>query len=561
MIGVIEKLNHLFRWSRFDSHQKTIFYVLTLLIALTVLDMNRYYLWSDEAGTADFAVNLLKTGHLSAWDGHNLITYNGGENLDYNLENQEFTLLQFYVAASSIWLFGQSTWSARLPFWLLGLITPYFLWLWSKQFFGKLLPPILPPLLLTSSVIYQLFIPQCRYYSLILFFYTMILWTIILLEDPLKQKIGYWIGILSALGLVFSNPMIAASIVVSLCLFLLHSRFQTKQHFIFIGLCGIIVFDILLYDYVKTDSFYSKKVSSYEISFVFTLFYRYFRSIGLNEFLPYCLLPALFLPFFSERLKKYREMSILSLYLCVMIILIITVIAFLSPENTHILHIPDNSIRIQDASIRYVIPILILGLTIAAVCLTFIERQFGSFFATIIFLGLIFSNSLYYPFLLDPKTPHHCYLCEKISEYWSFHPSGGESYLEAVSSLPANSYVNVRPDYMATILIFYRPDLTIVNLLDYEKDINPKRRSTLPPYIFKTSSYSDYLVWNADYREKAAGLNQSLTYLNKVYGLNKINPHFYSEWTFPQLTRRLFQIDKSYDEKYGVIVYKVLSES
>ena len=49
--------------------------------------MGQYYFWDDEANTAIYARNLLKTGELNAFDGRNLIGYSNGIELDQELNN------------------------------------------------------------------------------------------------------------------------------------------------------------------------------------------------------------------------------------------------------------------------------------------------------------------------------------------------------------------------------------------------------------------------------------------------------------------------------------------
>jgi len=47
-----------------------------LALSLACLGLSNHAFWDDEAGTALFARNLLKTGELTAWDGVNLNGYN-----------------------------------------------------------------------------------------------------------------------------------------------------------------------------------------------------------------------------------------------------------------------------------------------------------------------------------------------------------------------------------------------------------------------------------------------------------------------------------------------------
>lgn len=138
-------------------------------LALTGLAHN--YFWDDEAGTAIFARNLLDFGKLTGWDGRNLAAYGNGRELDDAFINRFFPPLQFFLAAASFRVLGVSTFSARLPFVLTGLAAlPLFFMLLDEWTGRRRLWSICGLLLLSFSPSFLLFIRQCRYYSLVIFF-------------------------------------------------------------------------------------------------------------------------------------------------------------------------------------------------------------------------------------------------------------------------------------------------------------------------------------------------------------------------------------------------------
>lgn len=124
--------------------------------------------WDDEAFTAIIGKNLLETGTLTGWDGRNLWGYRNGSTLNADLRPIN-PPLDSLVAAASFRVFGVSTWSARFPFAVLGLLGLGLLVWTLQQELG--VRPWLWFYVLASvglSVNFLLPIRQCRYYALVL---------------------------------------------------------------------------------------------------------------------------------------------------------------------------------------------------------------------------------------------------------------------------------------------------------------------------------------------------------------------------------------------------------
>ncbi|MDR3709474.1 MAG: glycosyltransferase family 39 protein [Capsulimonadaceae bacterium] len=95
--------------------------LLLVVSAFLILNgLDRAALWDDEAQVGVIARNLLKTGHLTGWDGRNLYGYFNGTLLDDRLDyiNPPLDVL---LAAASIKLLGPTTLAVRLPFALCGI--------------------------------------------------------------------------------------------------------------------------------------------------------------------------------------------------------------------------------------------------------------------------------------------------------------------------------------------------------------------------------------------------------------------------------------------------------
>jgi Dolichyl-phosphate-mannose-protein mannosyltransferase len=127
------------------------------------------YLWDDEAETALLAKNVLRFGVPVAWDGFNLISQECGTDYDANYLWRHTPWLPIYLTAASFALFDVSTFSARLPFALLGLLSVPSLYLLAQRIFADRRVSLVAAASLLLSVPFLLYARQCRYYSLAIF--------------------------------------------------------------------------------------------------------------------------------------------------------------------------------------------------------------------------------------------------------------------------------------------------------------------------------------------------------------------------------------------------------
>jgi len=135
-----------------------------LLAAAAVLllsNLDNGYLWQDEAETALVARNTLTFGYPRGTDGRNAIDiapfgYGPGDAWIYN------PWLPFYLLAGVFALAGQSTWSARLPFALLGWLSVFLTWRLVRRATPDRWVQRLTVALLTCSVPFLLHMRLCR---------------------------------------------------------------------------------------------------------------------------------------------------------------------------------------------------------------------------------------------------------------------------------------------------------------------------------------------------------------------------------------------------------------
>jgi len=162
---------------------------LLLLAALLIFpNLDDRRLWDDEAETALLARNTLRFGVPIAWDGVNLISQECGTDYDSNYLWRQTPWLPVYVAAGSFALLDASTFSARLPFALLGLLAVPSMYLLARRASGDRVVAVLAAGSLLLSVPFLLHVRQCRYYAVAIFAVIWVLYFFFLL--PSRRRLA-----------------------------------------------------------------------------------------------------------------------------------------------------------------------------------------------------------------------------------------------------------------------------------------------------------------------------------------------------------------------------------
>jgi hypothetical protein len=186
--------------------------------SLSLVRLDNTYFWDDEALTAIGAKNLLLTGHLTGWDGRNLVAYHNGTLLDKDLRLVGSPPLHHLIAAASFRLFGMSTWSGRFPFVLAGLASLCVLSLILRQEYSAASHIcIYGTAVMATSISYLLNIRQCRYYSLAMLFSLL---TFFMYRQCIRSsRLAYYILLaISAVLLFYSNFLLCAAFLAALAL-------------------------------------------------------------------------------------------------------------------------------------------------------------------------------------------------------------------------------------------------------------------------------------------------------------------------------------------------------
>ena len=183
-------------------------------------------LWRDECSTANWARLMVEQGYWAprVLDGSQLIVQAAdGHDFNTRLTPAMQGWLQFYVAAASFKLFGASTWTARLPFALVGAICLFVLYRLGVVLFGSGLRPFLLPYLGLLSIYFLSAARQSRYYVLVVLAASLLFLELCrYLRDPsLACRRSFYVRLgLAGLLLYFSNYVSFAGMWASLAVFL-----------------------------------------------------------------------------------------------------------------------------------------------------------------------------------------------------------------------------------------------------------------------------------------------------------------------------------------------------
>jgi hypothetical protein len=130
-------------------------------------------LWQDEAETALLARSIAEHGIPWAQDGDLLVSSDPVAHREFNAPDYAWRWtpwLQFYLASGSFAVLGESAFSARLPFALLGLGCIVLVFRLGAMLTRNSLGGVAAALLLLTSVEFLLYSRQCRYYAPLCFF-------------------------------------------------------------------------------------------------------------------------------------------------------------------------------------------------------------------------------------------------------------------------------------------------------------------------------------------------------------------------------------------------------
>lgn len=435
-------------------------------------------LWRDEATTACWAREIvLSENHLpNVWNGKALVAQAAdGHDFNQHLLPAMQGWLQFYVTALFFKLFGISTFTARLPFALLGLFG-----LWGFYRIGRTLFRHRLGLLVSGiaslSFYYIFYIRQCRYYALSLIFIIFILAEIIQYFHQRKygEQLSFYIK-LFGLGvlLYFSNYLTFATFWGAVCFALLFTgdkkfmlRFTALT--LILGIVLTTEFYLFHWDFVQNAAI-SK---AYPLDHYWRIFYK--NLIKVNRVLPfYLIIPTGVLLYF----KSFRRDRAL---LNTLILLASTI--FISVIFTVIL-------TKKSAFVRYYIQIIPAALLIFFIFLVKIRSQWNIRWALLFFIPVMAWHNLSIFTRLNESVVQRQFLKQD-------HENGPVIDFIQKNISPEET-VAVYRNVKGMALYFYCPWLKWNAQLDSQNPANKKYRGKLPDTAFDNYQPIDwYILWD-----------------------------------------------------------------
>lgn len=144
-------------------------FLVVIATALLLPNLANIYLWQDEAETAILARNILTHGYPSAWDGTNVVTQNHEREFNARHVWTWSPWLQLYLTAGSFWIFGETTFAARIPFVVLAVASIALLHVYVGRLTGSRRIALFAGLWMTTSIPFLLHARQCRWYMAAVF--------------------------------------------------------------------------------------------------------------------------------------------------------------------------------------------------------------------------------------------------------------------------------------------------------------------------------------------------------------------------------------------------------
>jgi len=486
------------------------------------LGLSNHLFWDDEANTAIYARNLIELGRITAFDGTNVLGYAYGGALGEDLGRElRVPSLPAYVAAAGMMLCGQTTFGGRIMFVAAGVLSVGLLAVWLRRHFGPRFPWWLPPLILAFSPAYLLFIRNCRYYSLGVAF-TLLVWIFWApgrrrdaagrgpLSDPrfLLRCCGCAVALVLLLSTHYLN---AATVLVTLPLFLLERDYRSTRQYVLLGVvyATALVYALWVlatvnpfgteYDMAEDWLFGTGPKPDALFRFVRHLWWL-LRDLGTHEFLPWCLLVLLPVPWLpAARLPRavlrLRRWSLQGMILLAVVLVYVLVAALLTPADMA---------KGPTAEMRYAVPLLTLGAALGGLALV-ILWELARPLAPPAFVLLIASNLPHLGFVIDRSDGTRSWwpptLTRYVGELFDDYTTGNEALIALLEELPPGTTVRTWPTYATHPAMFYVPKLRYCDQLTEAKPLREDLRSALADrdYLFVERARPDVVLVPAPY--------------------------------------------------------------
>lgn len=521
--------------------------IVAALLGLHGLGNNAF--WDDEANTALFARNWLRTGTLTAFDGINVIGFRQGAELNAKLENVYMPPIQYYVAGLGLKLFGPDTVGGRLPFVFAGLLAIGGLALFTKWHLRKAVPAWVATALLALSPAYLMFIRQCRYYSIVVLLTVTVLASLAHGKSRIGARIlAVLVAALSAWLLMFSNYLDAVALASILPLFLILRRYRTPTNVCLISVVYLTLLAAGIYvlrtsNPLAINVSFKDTITGYHR--IWRLFSWHISGLARFEFFP-VVVPVLLLGLLSKTLSSLvtgllRE----TLLLCVVMLVYSATIVVFSPQTV--------TVSTKLADMRYAVSLIPVGAVATASALSALwhsSTMSGPICSLVAAAMIVATNAL--SSALGGWSPIRSTLYEYVRENAHDYVTGNEALSEFLKRLPKSYVIRIIPDFMTYPAMFYAPMQHYCCQLSDDFTVKTKSPVRPPDYVFSSRILPDYIFVGADIEPQQLLVQATLAFGPDRYHLLSEVGHDFRDNSRPEIPWHSFGPPAG--KKHGFIV-------
>ena len=206
---------------------------------MLLTNLGNQYMWQDEAQTSLISLTILERGLPYGFDGKNFLSQELGLEYGKNYIWKWHTWLPFYIQAGFFKLLGASTFTARLPFALMGMLAIWATFFFTRELWKSDKIAAVATLFLLCSVPFLVLMKQARLYSPVALFTILSLWVYIRLLKG--EKNAGWLFVAASTLLFHSHYVYFAILFAALFIHaLLFCRPLFKRTFIPLAISAAI---------------------------------------------------------------------------------------------------------------------------------------------------------------------------------------------------------------------------------------------------------------------------------------------------------------------------------
>jgi len=533
--------------------QRAVAYLTVLAGLLAFWGLGNNDFWDDEAFTAVYGRNFLKTGQLIGWDGRNLIGYGMMGFVNEDMIITFAPRLQYLVAGLSLKIFGDSTAGGRFLFVFIGLFSIPLAAAWFKHEFDSDEFWIVA-LILALSVPYLLYICQVRYYPLGLTSFCGFLWIWAVIGRARHFHWWFLLGMLFLSLLISSQYLYAAGAVAVVTISLVRRRYRNRKNLIFLAAIVLVGLASATWVLIFNNSGLLEQAVDSGTTAQFSKFARLMFMVPRDavrfEFFPVGML--LFAAGGAVVLGRARITHLRSILLVLAYGMgIITAVSIFSPQ------IPGSTTT--DADMRYYVLLIPLSAAVGAKIYELLRETGFRGVPELFLVILISSNVLTFNFL--GRMGLHSRLVQYVGEVMNDYTTGSEATSQYIEKeISPEECIFLIPTTANIVQRYYHPQHKFCGLVTNQAPFAKKHAGELRADLFWENAVPDYVIVGGRPPDQMFQLLTEL-YGRSTYELEAALPVFWANVTRPEIPWRSFSPIPIQDPLvHGVLIFHRTSE-